>query len=216
VTHSPHFQIEEALLQQGYTLLGGADEAGRGSLFGPVCVGIAVLPLANTVTLAKTLNGVRDSKQLPRPRVYELAEMVKAMALTWGAGEASAREIDERGIVGGVEIAFFRAYEQLQLPQPLDYLIADARMPLTKLKIPHMTYVKGDATSYSIACGAILAKTLHDQRVRELAADLDPAYGLLDNVGYGTAAHLAAIRQLGATPHHRHSYRPIAQPRLFD
>src|SRR5687768_2564481 len=138
MTH-PNFDLEVALLQQNYRIIAGADEAGRGSLFGPVCVGIAVLPLDDLPPLGEILAEVRDSKQLPRPKVYELAEVVKAVCVAWEVGEASAQEIDHYGIVGGVELAFHRAFAALGVA--VEYVLADHNMPLRKLTLPYQTYV---------------------------------------------------------------------------
>jgi ribonuclease HII len=214
----PSFEHENDLLAQGYRVIAGADEAGRGSLFGPVCVGMVVLPLDDLQTLAGKLADVRDSKQLPRPKVYDLAAHVQAASLAWAVGEASSKEIDKHGIMGGIALAVQRAFaaiiESNQLE--IDYILGDKNLPVHGLPVAGHTILRGDATSYSISCGAILAKHFHDQRVRELARQYDPAYELDTNVGYGTVAHRTAIRKLGPTPHHRFSFRPVNQPPLFD
>jgi ribonuclease HII len=211
----PTLDFEQALLKQGYLSIAGTDEAGRGSIFGPVCVGLVILPLDNDPErLLETLDEVRDSKQLLRTRVYELSDVVKGTARAWAVGEATASEVDERGIVGGIRLALLRAYHTIEAQ--IDYVVADYSLPANVLEFPYQNIKKGDAQCLSIACAAILAKHQHDLRVRELALDYPDDYGLDRNVGYGTPSHIEAIRQLGPTPHHRHSFKPILQPRLFD
>ncbi len=214
----PTLDFERDLLQQGFRVIAGVDEAGRGSLFGPVCVGMAVLPLDDLDTLAETLTEVRDSKKLYRPKVYRLADVVKETALAWAVGVGAAREVDQFGIMGAIRLAAERTLSELQASLDdeveVDFLLTDTAMPLDNLEVGRQSIVKGDAKCLSIACAAILAKHRHDVLVRELAQDYDESYQLNSNVGYGTAAHIRAIRTLGPTPHHRYSYKPVAQLHL--
>lgn len=211
----PTLDVEQELLKQGYLSIAGTDEAGRGSLFGPVCVGLVVLPLDGDLDrLMQTLDDVRDSKQLLRTKVYELSDVVKEAVQAWAVGEASAREVDERGIVGGIRLALQRAYKTINTP--IDYILGDHSLPVNVLKLAYRNITRGDVTCLSISCAAILAKHHHDIRVREIASQYPDDYDLDRNVGYGTTAHLDAIKRLGPTPHHRFTFRPILQPRLFD
>ena len=218
----PTLDYERELLAQGFQIIGGVDEAGRGSIFGPVCVGIAVLPLDDLDILAEKLSDVRDSKKLYRPKVYRLAPIIQQIALAWGVGQGTAKEIDkpEIGIMGAIQLAAGRALTQAeqQLGGKVQYLLTDTalRLPQDFPKDRRQSILKGDMYCLSIACGAILAKHYHDEVVRNLAENYPDDYQLNRNVGYATAAHINAVKQLGATPHHRHSFRPIAQPSLFD
>lgn len=214
----PSFAFEEELLAQGYEYISGADEVGRGCIFGPVCVGMVMLPLDQDLfQLAQVLDEIRDSKTLPRQKVYDLAEVVKDVALAWGVGGASAREIDRLRITGGIELALQRAYKHIQRNGfAVDYLLADNLMPIDVIPISGRTVKKGDAKSFSIACSAIVAKDYRDSLVRKLAERFDESYGLQSNVGYASAAHRLALKELGPTSQHRFSFKPICQPRLFD
>jgi ribonuclease HII len=218
VTSIPTLDVELALRKEGYTIIGGADEAGRGSVFGPVCVGIAVLPLiGNTDDLKHTLREVRDSKKIARPKVYRLAEVVKTSALAWGVGESSAQEIDQFGIRDAISLAAERAWFILHENTPrvqIDFLLTDSTMKVDKIISHHRGIVKGDSLCLSIACGAILAKNHHDILVRELLHEhgYRGEYGLDHNVGYPTPAHKRAIQRYGRTEHHRKTWnlKPIA------
>lgn len=214
-TPVPTLDYERDLLGQGVRLIAGVDEAGRGSIFGPVCVGMVVLPLVDLDAIAAHLSEVRDSKKLHRPKVYRLAPIIQDLALAWGVGQAAAAEVDQHGIVGGIRLAAERAlvFVETQLSAKVEYLLTDSTMPTPTGFDPTLqrSLVKGDQDCLSIACAAILAKKCHDDVVRELAADLSEEYQLTNNVGYGTPGHISAIKRLGVTPHHRRSFRPIAQ-----
>jgi ribonuclease HII len=211
----PTLEHERRLLKAGFGRIAGVDEAGRGSVFGPVCVGMVVLPLDDLTGVAEALSQVRDSKKLYRPKVYRLADEIKEMAWGWGVGHGSAAEVDQFGIVSAIKLAAERALAELEgrLRAGIEYLLTDSRMP-TPAGFSNdykKALVHGDAECLSIACAAMLAKQYHDVLVRELAEQYAQGYQLNTNVGYGTAAHLRAIQELGPTPHHRHSFRPIAQ-----
>ncbi|NDJ87123.1 MAG: ribonuclease HII [Chloroflexi bacterium] len=215
----PTLDHEREIKNSGYRVIAGVDEAGRGSLFGPVCVGMVVLPLDDMDALALALAEVRDSKLIAREKVYQLAADVKATALAWAVGQGSAQQVDQYGIVAATRLAAEQALAAiLQDGLAPDYLLTDSRMP-TPTGFPlenQRALVKGDRTCLSIASAAILAKECHDRVVRELAQHYDDGYQLNNNVGYGTAAHRHALQLLGPTPDHRYSFRPIAQPRLLD
>lgn len=215
---APTVAFERAAFERGYRVIAGVDEAGRGSIFGPVCVGMVVLATAETDEAPAILQEVRDSKRISRPKVYRLAEVVKAAALGWGVGSASAREVDQVGIVGGIQLSAERALERLQQSSGLqvDFLLTDSTLPLPR-GFPAdaaEAHVAGDLNCLSIACAAILAKQHHDALVRTIASDYDAAYQLQNNVGYGTVAHIRAIHELGPTPHHRYTFKPVVQLRL--
>ena len=179
------------------------DEAGRGALAGPVCVGAVILPNSDPL-LTQTLSGVRDSKQLsPRKRV-ELAPQIKKFVQAWGIGFASAEEIDMLGIVPATRLAAGRALEMLNCFP--DFLLTDFRLELPELDIPQAALVKGDQRSLSIAAASILAKTARDDLMRQL--DLNhPEYGFSKHKGYGTTFHCQKIRTLGYSPIHRKTFK---------
>jgi ribonuclease HII len=199
----PNIFFESRLWKSGLLHVAGLDEAGRGALAGPVAVGAVILPNRKTL-LARTLAGVRDSKQMtPRER-EALAPRIKESALTWSVGFASAEEIDSQGIVCATRLAALRALDGLSLsPQ---YLLTDFRLELPQLDISQTALVKGDVLCLSIAAASVLAKTARD----ELMCELDSCYqgyGLGKHKGYGTQAHRSALERLGFSPIHRRSFR---------
>jgi len=183
-------------------LVAGVDEAGRGSLFGPVYAAAVILDPNRPV------RGLADSKTLSAERRAELAVEIRASAVGWAVGAAEAAEIDRINIYQASRLAMRRAVEAL-CPAP-DYLLIDA------LTIdwpgPQRGIVKGDATVRAIAAASILAKTSRDACLEEW--DLKcPGYGLARHKGYSTPEHLAALRRLGPSAEHRRSYAPVAQAR---
>lgn len=183
--------------------IAGMDEAGRGALAGPVCVGVVILP-SNETHLLATLNGVHDSKQLtPRQRA-DLAPLIKETVHAWGIGFASAEEIDSLGIVPATRLAASRALETL--PIFPEYLLTDFRLELPELDIPQTALVKGDQRSLSIACASILAKTTRDEVMTEISSQY-PEYGLARHKGYGTKSHSMKIKALGHSPIHRITFK---------
>lgn len=202
----------ERRLWHSHQIIAGLDEAGRGALAGPVCVGAVILP-HNHPHLARTLSGVRDSKQLtPRQRIG-LVPRIEGIARATGIGFASAEEIDQMGIVPATRLAASRALESLALfPQ---YLLTDFRLELPELDIPQTAIVKGDAHSLSIACASILAKTARDEFMRGLSGDF-PDYDFSRHKGYGTLYHRKKIEQLGHSPVHRRTFQIKSAPRLFE
>jgi ribonuclease HII len=199
---NPDLSLEQELWPV-YKYVAGLDEAGRGALAGPVCVGAVILP-DDEALLARTLSGARDSKQMTPRKRFELAPRIKAVACEWGIGFASAEEIDEIGIVPATRLAACRALESLSnFP---DYLLTDFRLELPELDISQSALVKGDQKSLSIAAASILAKTARDQ----LMIDLDgqyPAYGFSRHKGYGTLTHRKKIGSLGHSPMHRKTFK---------
>src|ERR1041384_1313600 len=142
-----------------YTYLAGLDEAGRGAIAGPVAVGAVILPNDPSL-LSSTLSGARDSKQMTPLERHSLAPQIKAIALSWSVGFATAEEIDSQGIVRATRLAAMRALHQFTLtPQ---YLLTDFRLELPHLDISQTSLVKGDTLCLSIACASILAKTERD------------------------------------------------------
>lgn len=189
----------------------GLDEAGRGAWAGPVCAGAVCLP-AGVSGLRARLSGVRDSKQMSPLQRERNAPLIRRLAHTWGLGMASRLEIDEHGIELATRMAMKRALDDACRRrtgfQP-DCLFLDALVwPEMLDRCPQVSMIDGDSRSLSIAAASVLAKTWRDAHMRAHAEDF-PGYGLERNKGYGTAAHRKALRELGPSPLHRRSYRPL-------
>jgi ribonuclease HII len=199
---SPNLAYEKEIWTS-YKFIAGLDEAGRGALAGPVCVGAVILPHDHP-HLIRALNGVHDSKQLTPRKRSELVPHIKETALAWGIGFAPAEEIDSLGIVPSTRLAASRALEALHhFPQ---YLLTDFRLELPELDIPQTAIVKGDQRSLSIACASILAKTARDELMSKLN-DEYPEYKFSHHKGYGTLLHRKKIEQLGHSPIHRKTFQ---------
>lgn len=199
----PDLSFERRLWKSGIQYIAGLDEAGRGALAGPVAVGAVILPGSTSARLRAALQGVRDSKQMtPRER-EEAAPHIRAAALAWAVGFASAAEIDTDGIVAATRLAALRAIEGLSIfPH---YLLTDFRLELPELDLPQTALVKGDARCLSIAAASVLAKTARDALMREMDLQV-PGYGLGRHKGYGTAEHVLALQCKGYSPIHRKSF----------
>ena len=186
-----------------YQYIAGLDEAGRGALAGPVAVGAVILPMDKPLLL-RTLEGVRDSKQLTPLERETLAPRIKQSALSWSVAFASADEIDRYGIVPATRLAGLRALEGLSLtPQ---FLLTDFRLELPQLDIPQTALVRGDSLCLSIAAASILAKTTRDKLMLEMDSQYQ-GYGLGKHKGYGTQFHRLAMKRLGMSPIHRKSFQ---------
>lgn len=201
MTSSPDLSNEKKLWL-AWSHVAGLDEAGRGALAGPVCVGAVILP-SDFPSLLQTLSGVRDSKQLTPRRRDQLAPRIKQVSLTWGIGFASAAEIDELGIVPATRLAASRAIEAM--PIFPDFLLTDFRLELPELDLPQAALVRGDQRSLSIAAASILAKTARDELMVGLDAQYPP-YGFARHKGYGSLAHRKAIGEFGFSPVHRKTF----------
>lgn len=196
----PTLELEHALAATSGGLIAGIDEAGRGPLAGPV---VAAAVILNPDRLPP---GIHDSKTLSRPKREALFEAILSQAQV-GIGEASAAEIDEINILQATFLAMRRAVEALPV-SPAAALVDGNRSP--KLAIPCQTVVKGDGKCLSIAAASIVAKVTRDRIMDRLAAE-HPGFGWERNAGYGTAEHLAALRQIGPTAHHRRSFSPVRE-----
>jgi ribonuclease HII len=189
-------EIETTAHVQGFGVVAGVDEVGRGALFGPV--------LAGAVVLGDGFDpeGIDDSKRLaPRRREMEGAR-IRAGAAAWAVGVASVEEINRDGIQRATHLAMLRAVEGLT-PRP-DLLLVDGyAVPL--LPFSQWPFVKGDTRSVSIAAAAIVAKVTRDTLMKELDATY-PGYGIGRNMGYGSLEHRQALLALGLTPLHRRAF----------
>jgi len=198
---SPDLSFERPLWSAGLELVAGLDEAGRGALAGPVAAAAVILPV--DPGLQSALNGVRDSKQMTPAQRQFWAERLRAVALGWAVGFASAQEIDAWGIAAATRQAMQRALDQL--PISAQHLLLDF-VALPDLPIPQTSLVKGDCRSLSIAAASVLAKTARDEKMRQLDCAY-PGYGFAIHKGYGTLAHRRALRALGPSPQHRLTFR---------
>jgi ribonuclease HII len=200
----PTFDKEAGLYRQGFELVAGVDEAGRGPLAGPVVAAAAILPRDWDP------KGVNDSKRLTANRREELAETIKARAVAWALGRAEPQEIDRLNIHHASLLAMRRAVEGLR-PAP-DYLLVDGRFCLA-MEMPQEAVVKGDATCLSVAAASILAKVDRDALMLALHHEY-PAYNFAAHKGYPTKEHKRALERFGPCPAHRKSYGPVAQRML--
>ncbi len=179
----------------------GLDEVGCGPLAGPVVAGAVVL-----VPESDPIEGVCDSKLLSPKEREEASGEIRRVALAWALGAASTREIERLNIRGATALAMRRAVARLAL-EP-DRLLVDGRpMPAVG---DHTSIVGGDRKCASIACASILAKVVRDRLMSRLHPHY-PQYGWASNKGYATSEHLAAIRRIGPSPHHRATWKPVAQ-----
>ena len=181
----------------------GVDEAGRGPLAGPV-VAAAVLLCPNGIP------GLDDSKNLSAKRRGELEIEIKARC-RWAIGEASVAEIDRINILQATLLAMTRAVEALGF-EPAEIWVDGNRLP--RWRYTAQAIIGGDALHPCISAASILAKEHRDRFMTAMARDY-PGFGWETNMGYGTARHLAALRQHGPTPHHRTSFAPVAQWQLI-
>ena len=173
----------------------GVDEAGRGPLCGPVCVAAVILNPDDPI------EGVNDSKKLSEKKREELFPVICEKALAYGIGWADEREIDEINILNATKQAMQQAIMSLKVKP--NVVLVDA----VQLDIPYKTHaiIKGDTLSYSIGCASILAKVTRDAYMIK-ADEIYPDYGFRSNKGYGSAKHIAALKEKGATPIHRKSF----------
>jgi ribonuclease HII len=196
--------IEEiALFEQGYLFIAGLDEVGRGCLAGPVVAAATILPLEDDTPVH--LAGVNDSKQVAQPARERLYDQIMRHAIAVGVGYGSVEIIDERNILQATKYAMEQALEQLS-PAPHALLLDAIHLP--KVALPQRSIIKGDARCLSIAAASIIAKVTRDRLMLELHKQY-PEYSFDKNKGYGTPAHLAALRKYGATPLHRRSFAPV-------
>lgn len=196
--------LERAARKQGFRLVAGADEAGRGALFGPVFAAAVILDENAPI------RGLRDSKQLEPERREVLAVRIKERALSWAVASCDSREIDQINILQASRLAMRRAIEQLN-PAP-DFLLIDAVK--VDLLIPQKGIIRGDAICPTIAAASILAKVARDECMREWDRQY-PQYGLARHKGYPTPEHVDALTAYGPTPHHRMTFQPVRQLSLF-
>ena len=198
----PGLAEEKRCAREGYRLVAGVDEVGRGCLAGPVVAAAVIMPFGRRSAWYKE---VRDSKLLtPEKREY-LSPLIHEAAVSIGTGVVDSGLIDRLGMTQAVQTAMKIAVEKLH-PRP-DYVLIDY-MTVKDLPCPQKGVREGDTLCFSIACASIVAKVFRDH----LMADLDrkyPGYGLSMHKGYGTENHLACLRKLGPSPVHRRLFKPV-------
>ena len=188
---------EEKLHSNGVKLIAGIDEAGRGPLAGPVVVGIAIMPENSMI------EGVNDSKKVSEKKREKLYDLITQEAIAWNVGIADQNEIDEINILNATKLALTRAIDGLKIKP--DLILVDALTNINTLGIPYKSIIKVDAKEYSIAAASILAKVTRDRMMREYD-EIYPQYGFSGHKGYGTAKHIAAIKEYGPCILHRKSF----------
>ena len=189
---------EKELYAQGIDLIAGVDEVGRGPLAGPVVAAAVILPKACKIP------GLNDSKKIPKSKHKEIYEAVFQNAIAIGIGIKDNHVIDQVNIYEATKLAMMEAIGQLD-PRPQHLLIDAMKLDLP---ISQTSIIKGDANSLSIAAASIVAKVTRDQMMEEFDRKY-PGYDFAQNAGYGTAKHLAGLDQLGVTPIHRRSFKPV-------
>ena len=207
----PDFRFESELLQGGLTRIAGVDEAGRGPLAGPVVAAAVVFPAEWILRgLPEALQGINDSKQLSVGRREILyAELMSRAEIGRGIALVDAPVIDEINILQATHRAMNLALAQLN-PPPRHVLVDGLRVET--LKFPQTPIVSGDALSLSIAAASILAKVTRDRLMVEYESKY-PGYGFSGHKGYGTARHLAALKERGPCAIHRRSFAPVRTAR---
>ncbi len=190
------FLYERELTERGFKYVCGVDEVGRGPLAGPV-VCAAVIMRADGI-----VEGVDDSKKLTAKKREKLSALIRQNAIAWAICRVEPQIIDEINILQATRLCMKNAVESLSV-RP-DFVLTDGNMTLD-ISIPQQSVIGGDAACYSIGAASIIAKVYRDEVMDEYAAEY-PAYAFEKNKGYGTAAHIAAIKECGICPIHRRSF----------
>lgn len=193
-------RLERLLWDLGYTRVAGVDEAGLGPLAGPVVAAAVVFAPGATRAL-----DVDDSKRLTARRREELEKQIREEALAVGCGVVEVDELDRIGVYQAGHEAMRRALESIE--PAADYALVDART-VPGVEFGQSAYTKADTFVYSVASASIIAKVTRDEMMRDLDRRY-PGYDFGRHMGYGTAAHLAALEKLGPSPVHRRSFAPI-------
>ena len=189
---------EREMLALGAEYIAGADEVGRGPLAGPVVCAAVILPLEE----ASLIEGVDDSKKLKAAERERLAALIRERAVSYAICEEDPAVIDRINILEATKLCMKRAVEALS-PAP-DVVLIDGNFRID-VSMPQQSIVKGDALSYSIGAASILAK-VHRDKLMEAYAAIYPQYGFAAHKGYGTAAHIKAIREYGPCAIHRKTF----------
>lgn len=192
-------KYEKELYEQGYKLICGCDEAGRGPLVGPVVAGAVILPVDYE------LAGLTDSKQLSEKKREYYFTKIKEEAISYGIGIVDAKKIDEINIYEASRLAMKEAISKLKIKP--DYVLTDA-MPMPGYELPVLSIIHGDALSLSIAAASVIAKVTRDNIMKEMALKY-PEYEFEKHKGYPTKRHLELLELYGPTKDYRFTYRPV-------
>lgn len=198
----PDFAHEDVLAARGFGRVAGVDEAGRGPLAGPVAAAAVILPRSFACAF------LNDSKKLTKKRrelLYE--EITGNPSVVWAVEMVGPEEIDAINILRATHRAMGLALDALSLKP--DIALIDG-LPVKGLSIPHESLVKGDGLSLSIAAASVIAKVTRDRFMESIDREF-PEYGFARHQGYGTRAHLEALRIHGPCRHHRRSFQPVSQ-----
>tara|TARA_B100000902_G_C27049577_1_gene783448 strand:+ start:130 stop:741 length:612 start_codon:yes stop_codon:yes gene_type:complete len=195
----PNFKIEENLIMNGYSIIAGVDEVGRGPLAGPVTAAAVILDPLN---IPDNLN---DSKVLNAKKRDKLFEELKFSSI-YAIAHVSPKEIDKLNILQASLLAMVSAVSNLKVKP--DHILIDGNKVPEKLVGRATAVIKGDSKVLSIAAASIIAKVTRDKLMHDLDSEF-PGYGWAKNAGYPTKCHMNAIVKFGVTPHHRRSFRPI-------
>lgn len=190
-------EYEKNLYLKGYKNIAGIDEAGRGPLAGPVVAAAVILPRGCM------LEGVNDSKKVSEKKREKLYDDIINAAIAWGVGIIDNNVIDEINILNATRKAMHIAIDKLKTKP--DYILIDAEKKVDTNNIPYLPIIKGDSLSISIAAASIIAKVTRDRIMREYDK-VFPVYGFEKHKGYGTKAHVEAIRANGLCTIHRKSF----------
>lgn len=190
-------EYENKLHKEGLVYIAGIDEAGRGPLAGPVVVGVAIMKEDSFI------EGVNDSKKISETKREKLYEQITSEALAWSVGIVDEKEIDEINILNATKRALIAALDNLKIKP--ERLLVDALEHIDTKGIPYTSIIKGDAKIYSISAASIIAKVTRDRIMRKYDEEY-PEYGFSKHKGYGTAAHIEAIKKYGPCPIHRRTF----------
>jgi len=196
-----NLEYEKSLKKQGYKIIAGVDEVGRGPLNGPVVAACCI------INDNLDLTGITDSKKISEAKREKLFSYLIENTI-YGIGEASPEEIDALNILNATKLAMKRAIDKVIEQVKIDYLLIDGNMKFD-FDIPYLSIVKGDMKSASISCASIIAKVTRDRMLIELDKKY-PEYGYKDHKGYPTKKHLEAIEKYGLIDGYRKSYGPVA------
>ena len=188
--------LENQIYDEGFTLLCGVDEAGRGPLAGPVCAAAVILPRGLVI------EGLNDSKKLSEKRREELYDVIRGECISCGVAFATVEEIETLNILEATFLAMNRALEQLSLIPELALIDGNRTKGIA---LPSRAVIKGDAKCADIAAASVLAKVTRDRYMLQMAEQY-PQYGFEQHKGYGTKQHYAALLQYGPSPIHRMSF----------
>lgn len=190
-------EIEQNLYKKGINYICGIDEAGRGPLAGPVVVASVIMPKDSMI------EGVNDSKKISESKREKLYEKIIEEAISYGVGIIDQKEIDEINILNATKKGLTASLKELSIKP--DIILVDALTGIDTLQIPYQSIIKGDAKAYSISAASIIAKVTRDRIMRQWD-EIYPEYQFAKHKGYGTAAHIASIKEYGICPIHRLSF----------